>query len=182
MPRSPVDPEPCGTFSQPTSKSPFSPFLPGKVSPTSQATWQKRSTLKLHSLNFCHSQVVPKKLRMAAFKPGPTWPGFKSQCQSSSASPFPTPPTFNYTCQHSLFFQLYWTAVVSLGRCGPVVGSQSSPSSHAGSVTRGSCLPVASWVEVTPIPSPPRPPKAWPQLFNISMKPDKGYRYAKCPF
>ena len=29
-------------------------------------------------------------------------PGFKSQCQSSSAAPFPTPPTISYTCQHSL--------------------------------------------------------------------------------
>ena len=28
-------------------------------------------------------------------------PGFKSQCQSSSAAPFPTPPTVSYTCQHS---------------------------------------------------------------------------------
>ena len=51
-----------------------------------------------------------------------------------------------------VFFQLYWAAVVSLGRCGPMAGSQSSPSSHAGAVTRGSCLPVTSWVEVTPIP------------------------------
>ena len=29
-------------------------------------------------------------------------PGFKSQCQSSSAAPFPTPRTISYTCQHSL--------------------------------------------------------------------------------
>ena len=28
-------------------------------------------------------------------------PGFKSQSQSSSAAPFPTPPTISYTCQHS---------------------------------------------------------------------------------
>ena len=27
-------------------------------------------------------------------------PGFKSQCQSSSATPFLTPPTISYTCQH----------------------------------------------------------------------------------
>ena len=26
--------------------------------------------------------------------------GFKSQCPSSSAAPFPTPPTISYTCQH----------------------------------------------------------------------------------
>ena len=51
-----------------------------------------------------------------------------------------------------VFFQLYWAAIVSLGRCGPMAWSQSSPSSHAGPVTGGSCLPVTSWVEVTPIP------------------------------
>ena len=28
---------------------------------------------------------------------------FKSQSQSSSAAPFPTPPTISYTCQHSGF-------------------------------------------------------------------------------
>ena len=28
-------------------------------------------------------------------------PGFKSQHQSSSAAPFPTPPTISYNCQHS---------------------------------------------------------------------------------
>ena len=28
-------------------------------------------------------------------------PGVKSQLQSSSAAPFPTPPTISYTCQHS---------------------------------------------------------------------------------
>ena len=69
-----------------------------------------------------------------------------------SAAPFPTPPTIGYTCQHSLFFQLYWAAAVSLGRCGPMAWSQSSPKSLTGPVTRGRCLPVTSWVEVTPIP------------------------------
>ena len=78
--------------------------------------------------------------------------GFKSQHLPSSAAPFPTPPTISYTCQHSLFFQLYWAARVSLGRCGPMAWSQSSPSSHTGAVTRGRCFPVTSWVEVTPIP------------------------------
>ena len=68
------------------------------------------------------------------------------------------------------FFQLYWAAIVSLGRCGPMAWSQSSPSSHAGAVTRGSCFPVAhlGW---NSLPSPWL--KAGPQLFNISMKPVK---------
>ena len=51
-----------------------------------------------------------------------------------------------------VFFPLYWAARVSLGKCGPMAWSQHSPSCHAGAVTRGSCLPVTSWVEVTPIP------------------------------
>ena len=79
-------------------------------------------------------------------------PGFKSQHQSSSAAPFPTPPTISYTCQHSLFFQLSWAAIVSLGRCGPMAWSQSSANFYAGAVPRGGSLPVTSWVEVIPIP------------------------------
>ena len=51
-----------------------------------------------------------------------------------------------------IFFQLYWAAIVSQGRCGSVVRSQSSPSSHTGAVTRRSCISATSWVEVTPIP------------------------------
>ena len=102
-------------------------------------------------------------------------PGFKSHRQSSSAAPFPTPPTISYTCQHSQFFQLYWAAIVSLGRCGPMARSQSSPSSHAGPVTRG----VASQLHLgwKSLPSPYL--KAGPQLVNISMKLVKGYRFVK---
>ena len=74
-----------------------------------------------------------------------------------------------------IFFQPFLAAIVSPGRHSPIAWSQSSPSSHTGAVTRGSCLPVTSWVKVTPIPWL----KAWPQLFNISMKPVKGYRYVK---
>ena len=103
-------------------------------------------------------------------------PGFKSQRQSSSAAPFPTPPTVSYTCQHSLFSECYWAAIVSLGRCGPKVWSQSSPSSHAGAVTPGG---LASQLHLgwKSLPSPWL--KAWPQRFNISMKQGQGYRYVK---
>ena len=48
-----------------------------------------------------------------------------------------------------IFFQLFWAAVVSLGRHGPVAWSKSSLSFYAGSVTRGRCPLVTSWVEVT---------------------------------
>ena len=101
-------------------------------------------------------------------------PGFKSQLQSSSAAPFPTPPTISYTCQHSLSFQLYWAAIVNLGRCGPMARSQSSPSSHT-ALQPG----VASHLHhgLKSLPSPWL--KARPQLFNISMKLVKGYRYVK---
>ena len=56
----------------------------------------------------CRSHGVPtlpkphgSLLGMAAM------PGFKSQCQSSTASPFPTPPTIGYTCQHSRIFPAF---------------------------------------------------------------------------
>ena len=78
-------------------------------------------------------------------------PGFKSQCQSSSAAHFRLLPQSVTSASIPVFFQLYWAAIVSPGRCGPMVWSQSSPTSHAGDVTRGSCLPVTSWVEITPI-------------------------------
>ena len=102
---------------------------------------KKGCSLKLQGPNFCQSLMVPKSPRTAAA------PGFKCQRQSSSAAPFLTPPTISYTCQYSCFLpgllgcHSEWSA-----------WSQSSPSSHAGPVTRGSCLPVTSWVEVTPIP------------------------------
>ena len=48
----------------------------------------------------------PKATWSQSTPPKPTphmaaMPGFKSQCQSSSAAPFPTPATISYTCQHS---------------------------------------------------------------------------------
>ena len=55
-----------------------------------------------------------------------------------------------------IFFQLYWATIVSLGRCVPRAWSQSSPSSHAGAgtVTRGSCLPVMVHLGWKSLPSP----------------------------
>ena len=44
------------------------------------------------------SHMVPKRCCMDAV------PGFKSQCQSFSAPPFPTPPTIGHSCQHSHIF------------------------------------------------------------------------------
>ena len=78
-------------------------------------------------------------------------PRFKSQFPSSFAAHFRLLLQSATPASIPVFFQLYWAAIVSLGRCGPMAWSQSSPSSHAGPVTRGSCFPVPSWVEVTPI-------------------------------
>ena len=91
------------------------------------------SPSKLHASLLLRNHVV--SFSMAAM------PRFKSQCQSSSAAPFLTPPTISYTCQHSLFFQLYWAAIVSPGRCGPMAWSQSSPSSHTGLCNQWELLP-----------------------------------------
>ena len=79
-------------------------------------------------------------------------PRFKSQHPSSFAAPFPTPPTVSYTCQHPRILPALLGCHSKSGQVWPHGVSQSSPSSHAGPVTRGSCFPVPSWVEVTPIP------------------------------
>ena len=134
-----------------------------------QTTW---SSL-IHSRN-AWSSLFPSEPR-GPVSPMAAVPGFKSQRPSSFAAQFLTPPTISYTCQHPRILPALLGCHRSPGRCGPMAWSQSSPSSHTGAVTRGSCFPDTSWVEVTPISLL----RAWPQLFNISMKPVKGYRYVK---
>ena len=137
-------------------QEPFLPFSSQQSLSCCLSHVAKRRTPKPHGLlySLCQSCMIPSLLLQnhVVLSSMAAAPRFKSQCPSSSAAAFPTPPTVSYTCQTSLFFQLYWAAIVSLGRCGPMAWSQSSPSSHAGSVTRGSCFPVTSWVEFTPIP------------------------------
>ena len=121
----------------------------------------------------CQSSVV-----LSSFSSKTTWsscwmaamPGCKSQRQSSSAAPFPTPPTISYTCQHSHILPALLGCYSKSGQVWPPGKSQSSASFNAGAIPRGSCLPVTSWFELTPIPLAHS--VAWPQLFNISMKPD----------
>ena len=135
---------------------------------SAKAVWSSFPSLPkprgpLYSL--CQSCVIPS-LVWLGFNPSPSLPlqpHFQLLLQSVTPASIP------------VFFQLYWAAVVSLGRCGPMAWSQSSPSSHTGSVTRG----VASQLHLgwKSLPSPFL--KAGPQLFNISMKPVKGYRYVK---
>ena len=133
----------------------FLPFSPWQSLSCCLSHVAKRSTTKPRGPLYSPSQPLGPLPHFRTTWPSPSMaaaPGVKSQRPSSSAVSFPTPPTINYTCQHSLFFQLYWATVVNLGRRGPMAWSQSSPSSHAGPVTRGSCFPVPSWVEFTPIP------------------------------
>ena len=79
-------------------------------------------------------------------------PGFKSQHQSSSAAPFPTPPTISYTCQHSRILPALLGCHSKSRQVWPHGMEPIISSSHAGPVTRGSCFPVPSWVEFGPIP------------------------------
>ena len=129
----------------------FSPLLPSKVSLAAQAAWSFLSTPEP-----CGPPIYFRT----------SWPSsFSSEPHSSPSlwlprlglnpsAHLPLQPHFGLLLQSvtpasiPIFFQLYWAAIVSPGRCGPMAWSQSSPSSHAGPVTRGSCFPVPS----APIP------------------------------
>ena len=98
---------------------------------------------------------------------------FESWSEYSSASPFLTPPTISYTCQHSCVFPAFLGCHCKSGQACPRMWNQQSPSSYTAAVTRGPRLPVAS--QLPPgsksLPSPWF--KAWPQLFNISINQSK---------
>ena len=88
----------------------------------------------------------PKKPSMAAM------PGFKYQRQFSSATPFPTPPTISYTCQHSHILPAL-LGCHSKSRQAWLHGVEPIFSK----LSRRPCNqeelpPLTSWVEVTPIP------------------------------
>ena len=100
-------------------------------------------------------------------------PGFKSQCPSSPAAPFPTPPTISYTCQHSCILPALLGSHGKSGWAWPH-GMESiiSKLSHR-RCNQGELLP--SYIlggSHSHLPGS----KHRPQLFNISMKPIKGYR------
>ena len=112
--QSPVNPKLCGTFSSPTSKSPFFFFSSRQSLSCCLSRVAERSTPKPHGslyspselhgpsyslqnlvvLSLIHLRTAWSSSLMAAA------PRFKSQCPSSSVAPFPTPPTISYTCQH----------------------------------------------------------------------------------
>ena len=122
----------------PQTHSPSVPFCPVR------GTIPQKKKLKSVVL-LCPSRMVPKRPRMAAM------PGFKSQHQSSSAAPFPTPPTISHSCQHSHIFPALLGCPRESGQVWPC-GVKPIISKLLGRLcNRGSCLLVTSWVEVTPI-------------------------------
>ena len=173
--QSPVNPKPCGTFSWPSSKSPSSPFFPAK-----SLLLPKLCGKKQHSKTTRSSLLSFRTVWSFLFTPDPRGPlpftsephdplPFPSEPHGSlslwlphlglnPSAHLPLQPHFPLLLQSvtpasiPVFFQLYWAAIVSLGRCGPMAWSQSSSSSPTGPVTRGSCFPVPSWVEFGPIP------------------------------
>ena len=104
----------------------------------------KGRTPKLRGPDSRPSRVVPP-LGMAAA------PGLKSQCQSSSAAPFPTPPTTSYTCQHSHILPALLGCHSKSGQVWPHGMEPIFSRLSRRLCSQGSCFPVTSWVEVTPI-------------------------------
>ena len=127
--------KPHGTFSWPTSKSPFTPFVPlasllhsSKLlreslhhcyillssflscvaKGASKAAWFHTFLAKSCVVPSSQRQVVLPLLQSGVVPPSmDALPGFKCQRQSSSVDPFPTPPTISYTCQHSHIFPAF---------------------------------------------------------------------------
>ena len=98
-------------------------------------------------------------------------PRFKSQCPSSFAAPFLTPPTVRYTCQHPCILPALLGCHSKSGQvwpCGmePIISKLSGSHCNQGGVASQLHHGLKS------LPSPWL--KAWPQLFNISMKAVEG--------
>ena len=101
-------------------------------------------------------------------------PGFKSQHHSSSAAPFLTPPTISYTCQHSCIIPALLGCHSKSGQvwpCGmePIISKLSCRHCNQGELPPSYILGGSHF----------HPPGS--KLFNISMKPVKGYGYVKWP-
>ncbi|KAF6084318.1 hypothetical protein HJG60_008594 [Phyllostomus discolor] len=87
----------------------------------------------------------------------PQWPpnlGFKSLWPIFLCSPISDSSHTRLHMPELISFQLYWAAIMSLGRCGPMSWSQSSLSSHADAVMQGTRPPPQLHLggEVTSIP------------------------------
>ena len=140
--------EPCGPFPHFRTTWP-SPFL-------LRTSWFSLFLLQNHMTLFLFPQnlMVPSSLQSRVVYPFLWLPGLGL----NPSAHLPLQPHFPLLLQSvtpassPVFLQRYWAAIVSLGRCGPMAWSQSSPCSHTGPVTRGSYFPVPSWVEFGPIP------------------------------
>ena len=77
-------------------------------------------------------------------------PGLNPRANLPLQPHFRLPPQLAAPASIPVFFQLFWAAIISPSRHGPMACSKSSSRSHTGTATRGTCLSVTSWVEVTP--------------------------------
>ena len=112
---------------------------------------QRHMVLSIHSTKLHCPLPSPPKPHGPLFSMA-VMPGFKSQRQSSSAAPFPTPPTISYTCQHS---HVLLDLLGCRSKSGQVWPHGMEPIfsklSHR-CCNQGEFLPVTSWVEVSSIP------------------------------
>ena len=162
LPESPVlNPKPHGTSSWPTSKSPLTPFLP-TVSLLHASKLPRESSTSLLHLAFQLPKLHGKGSPKAAWVPSlakAVWfsPSRLPHLSLNPSANLPLQPHFRLLPQSAtststhVFLQLFWAAIVSPGRHGPMTWSQPSSSSQTGAITRGNCLPVTSLIKVTPI-------------------------------
>ena len=102
---------------------------------------------------------------------------FKSQHQSSCDVPFPTPPTISHSCQHFHIFLALLGCQSNSGQvrpCGeePIISKLLRRHCNQGELPPSYIL---GWSYSHP------PGSKQATVFNISMKPIKGYRYVKLP-
>ena len=110
-------------FPAPSALLPGSPIL----IQTHMAPSQGPAARVLSPLSFPARSLLLPKPRGKREHPKATWsppsmaamPWFKSQCQSSSAALFPTPPTIGYTCQHSHIFPAFLGCHSKSGQAWP---------------------------------------------------------------
>ena len=113
----------------------------------------KGSTPKPRGPNFCPSHVIPTYSAKAVWSSLVWLPhlGFKSPRQSSSAAPFPTPPTVGYTGLHSYILPALLGCHSKSRQAWPHGMEPIISTLSRRPCTRGSYFPVPSWVEFTPI-------------------------------
>ena len=130
--------KPHGPLSSPCQSCKIFSLLP-------KTLWPSSTTMEPRGLFFT-SEPPGLFLPMAA------GPRFKSQHQSSSAAPFLTSPTISYTCQHPRILPALLGCQSKSGQVWPHGMEPIFSRLSRRLCSQGSCFPVTSWVEVTPIP------------------------------